>query len=178
MDAPKTRIVRCCHCRGMMRVPGRALSVFCPHCQTRVTLESLRIVGAHPGKKLATCGDIIVEASARLNLEITAQRVLVRGRVRGPVLAWESVEVGPGGEVIGDIKAPKLVVQDGGRIQGRFERTRRWLEPPMPDTPSPPHRKDVAPEPRPAASPPAGPEPVSIRPQPLPPPRSSAGESA
>lgn len=106
-----------------MRVTARALSVFCPHCQTRVTLEDMRIVGSHPGKKLATSGDIFVEAGARLNLELIGNRVVVNGRVNGAVSANEFVEIGSSGLVIGHIRAPKLVVRDGGSIQGRFERT-------------------------------------------------------
>lgn len=120
-EAPASKIVRCCHCRGMMRVSARALSVFCPHCQKRATLEDLRIAGTHPGRFLATCGDILVERTSILNLEIVAKNVVVQGRVCGPVTGQESVVVGPTGRVIGDVRAPKIVVQDGGVIQGQCE---------------------------------------------------------
>ncbi len=118
-----TQIVRCCHCSGMMRVAARALSVFCPHCQKRVTLESLRIVGAHPGSSLVTCGDILVEPSSQLNLEIKANNVVIRGRVRGSVSASGVLEVGPTGRIIGDVRAQKVIVHDGGVLQGRCEMT-------------------------------------------------------
>ena len=113
-----TRIVRCCHCKGMMRVAAKAISVFCPHCQKRVTLESLRVVGSHPGRTLATCGDILVEPGSLLNLEITADNVIVRGRVCGSVSANETIEVTSTGQIIGDVKARKIIVRDGGVIQG------------------------------------------------------------
>lgn len=124
---PKSRIVRCCHCMGMMKVSARALSVFCPHCQKHAPLESLRIIGSHPGKTLATCGDIFIEATARLNLAVIANNIVIRGRVRGPVVANETVEVGPTGQVIGDIKAAKIIVCEGAIIEGRCEMT-----PPVP----------------------------------------------
>ncbi|MCA9255074.1 MAG: polymer-forming cytoskeletal protein [Phycisphaerales bacterium] len=120
-DQPATRIVRCCHCRGMMRVAARALSVFCPHCQKRVTLESLRIVGSHPGRTLATCGDIIVEPASLLNLEITANNVVIRGRVNGSVIANGRLEVASTGQVYGNVKAARIIVEEGGIIQGRCE---------------------------------------------------------
>ncbi|MBX3395126.1 MAG: polymer-forming cytoskeletal protein [Phycisphaerae bacterium] len=120
-DPATTKIVRCCHCRGMMRVAAKALSVFCPHCQKRATLESLRIVGAHPGRTLATCGDILVEAPAQLNVEITANNVTIRGKVNGSVFANECLEVDSTGRIYGDVRAGKLVVRDGGVIQGRIE---------------------------------------------------------
>lgn len=116
---PTTKIVRCCHCRGMMKVPARAFSVFCPHCQKRAPLENLRIVGSHPGKSLATCGDIVIESTARLNLSIIANRVTVNGRVSGNVSANQIVEVGSTGQVVGDITAEKIIVRDGGMITGR-----------------------------------------------------------
>lgn len=108
----------------MMRVPGRALSIFCPHCQTRVELESLRITGSHPGRRLATCGDIVVERTGWLNAEVVATHVTVLGRVRGPVVASKCVEVGPLAQVIGDISAPKIVVHEGAVIQGNCRITR------------------------------------------------------
>ena len=116
--APTTKIVRCCHCRGMMKVPARAFSVFCPHCQKRAPLENLRIVGSHPGKSLATCGDITVEATAKLNLSIIADNVTVHGRIRGDVQANQTVEVGATAQVIGNINAAKIIVHDGATIEG------------------------------------------------------------
>jgi cytoskeletal protein CcmA (bactofilin family) len=119
----QTKIIRCCHCEGMMRVPARALSTACPHCHTRVNLESLTIVGSHPGRRLATCGDIDVEATARLNIDLVGERIRINGRVRGLVRSRQPVEVGPRGVVQGDIHAPGLIVAEGGIIEGRFHRT-------------------------------------------------------
>lgn len=104
-----------------MRVAAKALSVFCPHCQKRATLENLRIVGTHPGRSLATCGDILVEAASQLNVEIVANNVKIKGRVNGHVSANECLEVESTGRIYGDVKAAKLIVRDGGVIQGRIE---------------------------------------------------------
>lgn len=118
----------------MMRVTARALSVFCPHCQTRVSLEDFRLVAAHPGKKLATSGDILVEKTARLNLELVGNRIVIHGRVNGAISASDYVEIGATGQVVGNIKAPKLVVRDGGAMQGTFERVALVQEAPASDT--------------------------------------------
>lgn len=157
----------------MMKVPARAFSVFCPHCQKRAPLESLRIIGAHPGKSLATCGDIFIETTARLNLSVTANNVVIHGRVHGPVLANEIVEVGPTGHVIGDIKAAKIIIHDGAVMAGRCEMTRLAKPEPSqaPETP-PDHKEDArqsseSPRESPVAAP-ATPSPS--RPGPLPPP--------
>ncbi len=132
---PNTKIVRCCHCRGMMRVSARAMSVFCPHCQKRAPLESFRITGAHPGRTLSTCGDIHVEETASLNLDIVGTNVYINGRVRGAVTAAETLDIGPAGHVIGDVKAGRVVVQAGGVLEGRCEMTA--LARPRPAAPEP-----------------------------------------
>lgn len=121
MDTAPVRIVRCFHCRGMMKVSTKALSVFCPHCQKRVNLEDMRIVGTHPGRALMTCGDILIEQTARLQVQVFGRNVTIHGRVRGPVLASESIEVGPTGQVMGNLRARKIIVRDGAKIEGKCE---------------------------------------------------------
>lgn len=106
-----------------MRVSSRAMSVFCPHCQKRAPLESFRITGSHPGKALATCGDIHVEQTAILNLDICGTNVFVHGRVRGGVSAGSYLEIGPTGRVVGDVKARRIMVRQGGVLEGRCEMT-------------------------------------------------------
>jgi len=149
----------------MLRVSARALSVFCPHCQKRLSLESFTIVGAHPGKLLMTCGDILVAQTARLHLDIYAGSVVIHGKVRGTVHGSESVEVGPTGRVSGDIRAPRIIVHEGALIEGRCEMTRpagshqAVAEPPSQDSvvaepePAPPdHWSNVRPLPPPRNS--------------------------
>lgn len=151
-----------------MKVPARALSVFCPHCQKRASLEDLVIVGSHPGKALMTCGDIRIEASARLHVEVLGNRVIVHGRVKGCVTANESVEVGRTGHVVGDIKAPKIVVRDGGVIDGRCEMTM-----PLVATAAIPESQAASRDEMPELQP--LPPPINMpRPRPLAPPRSNA----
>lgn len=177
MAADDKKIVRCCHCRGVMRVPARAFSVFCPHCQKRAPLESLRIVGSHPGKALATCGDIFIESSARLNLSVTANNVVVHGRVRGPVVAAQTVQVGPTGQVIGDITAEKIIVSDGALIDGNcvMIRPRPIPSKPAADDGSAPDMKAPDREGRPHSEEldAAPSSPITPPPAPLPPPKKS-----
>lgn len=161
VETTGTRIIRCCNCRGMIRVAARALSLFCPHCQSRVSAENLRITGSHPGKKLATAGDILVESTARLHLDLVGNRVAIHGRVKGDVTAEVLVEIGPTGCVIGDIRAPRLVMRDGGTMRGRFERTRSETDQPEAQTVSLPPIVASAPDSQEK-------EPQKNRPRPLP----------
>jgi cytoskeletal protein CcmA (bactofilin family) len=166
MEAVAPQIVRCYHCRGMMKVSAKALSVFCPHCQKRVNLENLRIVGTHPGKDLATCGDIVIEQTARLQVPVFGRNVTVHGRVKGAIRALQAIEVGPTGHVIGDIRARKIVVRDGAKIEGKCE-----ILPPEPrptQTELPNHEEPAEHvEEHTQSAPPPSPTPV-LRPRPMP----------
>ena len=156
-----------------MKVSARALSVFCPHCQKRAALESLRIIGSHPARTLATCGDILIERTARLHLSVIGNNVVIYGHVRGPVVANETVEVGPTGHVLGDITAAKIIVRDGARIDGRCEMTR--AAPPDPRHDSPPQHDDTPTTAGgalpPQETPDARPRRPRVQPRPLQPPR-------
>jgi cytoskeletal protein CcmA (bactofilin family) len=121
----QTQIIRCYNCQGMMRVAAKALSVFCPHCHKRVTVESLRVSGSHPSKLLATCGDITVEAGARLNLDLIGDNVEVLGRLNGSIRATGTVELGSTALVVGNIECANVIVRDGGVIRGRCKLAQR-----------------------------------------------------
>lgn len=150
----------------MLRVSRRVLSVFCPHCQKRLSLEDLTIVGSHPGRTLMTCGDVTVASSASLQLDVFGYRVVVLGRVKGNVTGEVSVEVGPGGRVVGDVRAPRVVVHEGGTLEGRCEMTRSLAAAALDQVASATAESDVK---LPAAAEiPAEEEPGDIRP--LPPP--------
>ena len=70
--------------------------------------------------------------------------LVIHGRVCGAVSAQESVVVGPTGRVIGDVRAPKIVVQDGGVIQGQCEVLSRNA----PTSPRPPDSVAAEPSPQ------------------------------
>jgi cytoskeletal protein CcmA (bactofilin family) len=53
-----------------------------------------------------------------LQADVRAQRVVVQGTVIGSVRATVDVEVVPGGKVIGDVAAERLVVHEGAVLEG------------------------------------------------------------
>jgi len=97
------------------------MSIFCPHCRKRVILENYTIKSYHADRSFATCGDVLVERGGTLSAPILVNRLTVKGQVWGSVQARERVEVAKTGLVKGPIKAPCLVVKDGGVIVGRCE---------------------------------------------------------
>ncbi|MEE8169928.1 MAG: polymer-forming cytoskeletal protein [Phycisphaerae bacterium] len=113
-----SRVIHCCHCRGALRVSARALSVPCPHCHRRVGIEDIVIAGSFTGRTMVTCGDVLIEVGGQIHIPISAQNVLVRGLVKGTILAMDSVTVTHTGRVFGDVETRRLHVEEGGRITG------------------------------------------------------------
>lgn len=79
----------------------------------------LRLDGKARGKIQAD--QVILSATADLNGEIVAGKIIVEGSVEGSLRASELVEIGSKGRVKGDIYTPRLIVIEGGRFNGRIE---------------------------------------------------------
>jgi cytoskeletal protein CcmA (bactofilin family) len=59
--------------------------------------------------------------SAVVNGNISAQSVVVRGKVTGNVSAKEKIEIKSKAELFGDIRASKLVIEEGVTFVGKTE---------------------------------------------------------
>ena len=119
-NGPKCREVLCTHCGSQTEVARRAMSVFCPHCKQRLILEDYKIKSYHATRLFATCGDIIVERSGVVSAPIRVGNLTVRGQVQGEVDARGCVQIASTGQLRGDIRAPRLIVADGARLDGFF----------------------------------------------------------
>jgi cytoskeletal protein CcmA (bactofilin family) len=86
--------------------------------------EDLVIEGVVEGTVSLPSGQLTVGAEGKLRAEIKAKSVVVVGRVTGNVSATDRVEVQSTGVVEGDVRAPRLIVQEGAVINGAVEMTR------------------------------------------------------
>lgn len=126
---PTNRNVTCYHCGARISVPAKAMSLACRECQRRLTLEDLRIVATHPGRELMTCGTLVIEPTARLNIQrVVAENILVRGRVTAQVVARGLIEIAREGVVEGDVEAQRVIIREGGVLRGGC----RIVPPPAP----------------------------------------------
>jgi len=72
-------------------------------------------------------GDLVVDGSVDVGATgvvlaaIEADRVSVGGHVRGPVTAGEEVAVREGGRLDGDVRAPRVAIEDGGALHGGID---------------------------------------------------------
>ena len=77
----------------------------------------LHVEGTAEGEIKAS-GDIDVEASATVRAQVDGRNVTVRGNVTGNVVARGRLTVGGSGVVLGDVRAARLRVDDGGTVNG------------------------------------------------------------
>jgi len=112
------RQIICTHCGGASEASSRAMSLFCPHCHKRVILENYKIRGYYGVNEFATCGDIVVERAGYVSAPIKVTCLTVKGKVQGNVIARGCVSVKKTGTLKGNIKAPSLVVEQGGVLTG------------------------------------------------------------
>src|SRR6266513_5116847 len=71
--------------------------------------------------EIQTDGVLNLGDSAVVNGNINAQSIVVRGKVNGNISAKEKIEIKAKAELLGDIRATKLVIEEGVTFVGKTE---------------------------------------------------------
>jgi cytoskeletal protein CcmA (bactofilin family) len=88
--------------------------------------------------EIHTEGTLHLGDSATVTGNITAQSVIVRGKVNGNINAKEKIEIKSKAELFGDIRASKLVIEEGVTYVGKTEVNPNKVAPtPLPRTTEP-----------------------------------------
>ncbi len=135
--------------------------------QTTVIGESILISGKLSGDEdllvrgrvegeLSLTKTLIVEQSGIVKANVTVKNAIVSGVVVGNISATESVELTREGRMVGDIRAPRVIVVDGASFRGRVDMGevvpgQKFDRPPRPTVR--PVMRSVAPPPRPPPAP-------------------------
>jgi len=82
--------------------------------------EDVSVQGTVKGR-IETSADLFVEEAGTVEAEIVTRNIDVRGTVVGNVTASDRFEVHAGGSIIGDIRAPRVVLADGGKYKGNID---------------------------------------------------------
>ena len=77
----------------------------------------LQLNGTVEGAIEAT-GDVEIDEMAKVKASVAGRQVSIRGQVSGPVTARKRLVVARSGSLIGDVRVPRLVVQDGATLSG------------------------------------------------------------
>jgi len=80
--------------------------------------EDLLIEGTVDGKVELPNNQVTIGAHGTVRAELIAKSVVVIGRVTGNVRGSERVEIQATGIVEGDVTAPRLIIAEGGVVNG------------------------------------------------------------
>ena len=100
--------------------------------------------------EVLTDGTLHLGDSAIINGNINAQSVVVRGKINGNINAKEKIEIKAKTELFGDIRATKLVIEEGVTFVGKTEVNPNKVSPTPPTPPTRPSEVPKIPEQPPA----------------------------
>ena len=78
----------------------------------------LRIDGHLTGKVSSESGTLIVGSSGRVDANVAVAAAIISGTVNGDIVAAEKLELTRTARVVGNIKTPRLVIEDGAIFEG------------------------------------------------------------
>jgi cytoskeletal protein CcmA (bactofilin family) len=82
--------------------------------------EDLVIQGTVKGK-ITLRESLFVEGSGVVEADIETQNVEIAGRVTGNIQATDKVELKADCRVVGDVKAPRILIADGASFKGNVD---------------------------------------------------------
>lgn len=83
--------------------------------------EDLEIEGQVEGNVRLSNNQLTIGPNGRLTAQVVAKSIIVIGRVKGNLTATERIEIQATGIVEGDVKAPRLNVQEGAVLNGGID---------------------------------------------------------
>ena len=81
--------------------------------------DSLTIYGVVRGR-IHVKENVTVASSARVEADLESASVEVAGHVHGNITATDKVEIKSGGKLVGDVKAPRILIADGASFKGNI----------------------------------------------------------
>jgi cytoskeletal protein CcmA (bactofilin family) len=83
------------------------------------TARGLRILGTLDGS-VESARDVHIEEGARVNADISAEEVVIAGHYSGKLTCRQRLEIRPTGRVSGTIETVKLMLHEGGFVDGEL----------------------------------------------------------
>ena len=83
--------------------------------------EDLAIDGRVEGKISLNGQSVTIGPNGHVVAEIQAKSVIVGGQMKGNILADDRVEIAATGSMLGDVRAPRVVLADGARFKGSID---------------------------------------------------------
>jgi hypothetical protein len=118
---PKT--VCCPMCSGTLEIGATAQSVVCRHCNNTIKVGDQKITAYAATVSLETCGSLTIEKKGALVAQkrVVASSLILKGSLKGNTTIYESAHIAAGAQMVGELKARTLVIEDGATLKGFIE---------------------------------------------------------
>ncbi len=81
---------------------------------------SLEIQG-HVDGEISIEGELTIERDGLVSANVDARVIIVRGAVKGDLVAHDLVSLEAGARVVGDLKAPRIAIAQGALVRGQVQ---------------------------------------------------------
>ncbi|MFH1132523.1 MAG: polymer-forming cytoskeletal protein [Pseudomonadota bacterium] len=82
--------------------------------------EDLIIQGTVKGK-ISSKENLVVESSGVVEATVETAGAIISGQVKGSMRSSGKIEITAGGRMVGDVKAPRILIADGAAFKGTVE---------------------------------------------------------
>jgi cytoskeletal protein CcmA (bactofilin family) len=83
--------------------------------------QDIRIDGHVAGSIEVGEHEVVLGVGCTVKANLNARTVIVGGTVNGDVVATERIQIQSTGVLVGDVVSPRLIVQEGGQLQGKAD---------------------------------------------------------
>lgn len=102
---------------SLVTVIGKAMTIK----GTVKSQESLHVDGELEGKLDLPGHRLTIGTNGRVRADTTAREVEVLGTLHGDINAAKKITIRKGGRLVGDLRTPAIVIEDGAYFMGRIE---------------------------------------------------------
>lgn len=120
-EGEERQTIHCLHCLRPQQVSARAITLTCKFCNKPLKVEPLVISQYQARRVIETCGCLTVEKHGNVFSDrVLCGSLVARGRIRGNIISFGPVLVGPEAHIRGNITAPSLAVGEGAVLEGNY----------------------------------------------------------
>ena len=83
--------------------------------------QDIRIDGHVQGTIEVGDQELVLGPGSDVKADVNARSVLVGGKLEGDVTVTERLQIQSTGVLLGDVVAPRLIIQDGGMLRGKAD---------------------------------------------------------
>jgi len=114
------RDIRCPNCSGTQEASAAAQSVVCRQCNTTIKISDQKVTNYSATVSLEIFGDLIVEKKGALVVQkrVVASNLDLKGSLKGNTIIFDLAHIGAGAQLVGDLRARLLEVEDGASLKG------------------------------------------------------------